>query len=79
MPKATLIFNLNDEYERDAHTRALKADNTYRVLRELADHFRSIRKYSELPEDKITTYMEIEDKMYALLNENGVDIFEEYK
>lgn len=79
MPKATLQFNLNDEFEKAAHTRAIKADNAYRALFELMAHFRSVRKYSELPEQELSSYRDMEDKFYSILAENNVDVFEEYK
>lgn len=79
MPIATLRFDLNDAYEKDAHSRAIKADKAYGVLWDLAQHLRSIRKYGDRPEQELTAINEIEEKLNELLIESGVDLYEEYK
>lgn len=79
MPKSTLHFNLDDEYEKAAHVRALKADKAYGALYDILQYFRSVRKYSTEEESKIQIVSEVEDKVLEIINESGVDIYEEYK
>jgi len=79
MPKATLQFNLDDEFEKDAHTRAIKADKAYGALWDLMNYFREIRKYGDRPEAELAIFTEAEDQFYKVLSESGIDLFEEYK
>ena len=79
MPKATLIYNLDDQYERDAHTRAIKADKAYSTMYDLLQYFREQRKYNNRPEAELLIIEEVSDKFNELLSENGIDVYEEYK
>lgn len=88
--KAKLEFDLEEPFDRNAHMRAVKADDAYRTLWEVGnDIFRPARKhgYSE-PEirslvEKIGVDAEkliglLEDKFYRIMEENGVS-FDEYE
>lgn len=78
MAKASIHFDLDDPSERQAHLRVLKADAIYGAAYELLQFFREKRKYSQEPEEKLAIIEEVADKFNEILNEAGINIYEEY-
>lgn len=64
-------FNINDSHDMETATRMLNAEKYIRVLRELRDEFRKVRKYEG--DDK---YEAAEDLLFKLANEEGIDLWE---
>lgn len=86
MPKATLEYDLSDEYERNAHKRALSSTNAYIALHEIEGVLRSMDKYQSFNnQEEITNLLQnnegcerlvelIREIFYEILNENKIDM-----
>lgn len=64
-------FNINDSHDIETATRMLNAEKYIRVLRELRDEFRKVRKY-----DDDNKYEAAEELLINLLKEQGIDLWE---
>lgn len=77
--KAILEFNLDNQDEKDAHLRAVKADKAYRVLYEMSLIFREVLKYEELTDEVRAKVEELSDKFYEEMTDNNINLGEEYR
>lgn len=83
MPKANLIFDLNDEFEVNAFNRATSADQAYRVIYELQNLLRKAERYGYIDDMKLSEEQKIvidklREELYNLLSTFNVDM-ENYK
>jgi len=69
--KMVFNFNINDSHDIETATRMLNAEKYIRVLRELRDEFRKVRKY-----DDDNKYEAAEELLINLLKEQGIDLWE---
>lgn len=79
MPKAKLIFDLNDEFEVNAFKRATSATNAYLVIHSLQDLLRTAEKYErvdnlELTAGHLILIDKIKEKLYDLLEKYQVNM-----
>jgi hypothetical protein len=77
--KANLEFNLNEIDERDAHIRAVKADNAYRALYEISELFRRYRKYGRDPQTQEELIYSLETEIADIIISNTIILQDEYK
>lgn len=83
MPKAKLIFDLNDEFEVDAFNRATSADQAYRVIYELQNLLRNAERYDhidgmQLNDEQKIVIDKLREELYNLLSTFNVNM-ENYK
>jgi hypothetical protein len=86
MPKATLEYDLSDEFERNAHKRALNSTDAYLALHKIENTLRAMHKYQSLQnQEEITNLLQnneecnklvelIRDVFYNILEEEGVNM-----
>ena len=72
--RGILEFNLEDTFEKNAHTRAMNATEAYLVLHELDQDLRQTIKYQELTEEVEAIYSAIREKLHEYMNRYGVDL-----
>lgn len=74
--KAQLTFDYDDFDDRKLLKRSLKATDAYIVLHSLREEFRSVRKYNtmNLTDDAMLELGKMEDKLFELMEEHGVDL-----
>lgn len=73
MPKVIMEFNLPDEQEEFENFN--NASKYQRVLYDLDNYLRNIIKYTpDIKEENLDLHQKIRDKLYELLNDNGVSI-----
>jgi len=73
--KAILEFDLSDEYERQSHLHALKADRLVLMISELYDKARTLYKYSENEQD-INKGEWLRELLNELKKDNGLEDIE---
>jgi hypothetical protein len=79
MPKAKLIFDLNDEFEVNAFNRATSATSAFLVIHELQNLLRTAEKYEridnlELTEGQLIVVDKLREKLYDLLETYKVNM-----
>lgn len=85
MPKAILEFNLDDPYEVNAHTRAIKATSVYIALHEIKANLRQMSKYSCHDNEQITKLLQnnegcvelvelIRDVVFQIIEDNDINM-----
>lgn len=77
--KATIGFDLNDEDDRKAHLRCVKATDAYLAIHDIQNEFRMMQRQLEV----ITDYVEfnhkfpllesIKDRFYEIIEEHGIN------
>jgi hypothetical protein len=73
--KATLHFNLDDQHDRLAHTRAVNSTNAYLALHSIfEDVFRQRIKYGELDLDSENLLIDVRSKCLEILQEYNVNL-----
>lgn len=73
--KAILEYDLNDEFEKQSHLHALKADRMVLLISDLYDKARSLYKYSE-NEDDIAKGEWLRELLNELKKDNGLEDIE---
>lgn len=79
MPKAKLIFDLDDEFEVNAFNRATSATGAFLVIHSLQSILRNAEKYGnldnmELTDGQLIIVDKLREKLYSLLEEYKVDM-----
>jgi hypothetical protein len=86
MPKATLEYDLSDEYERNAHKRALSSTNAYIALFKIDNTLRAMYKYQSLQDqEEVTNLLQnnedcnrlvelMRDVFYNILEEEDINM-----
>lgn len=73
-----ITFNIEDESERQAALRALKATDAYLVIWEFTQELRKVWKYSE--DDSAAAAAELwRDRLFEYMDQHGVHLDEELK
>jgi hypothetical protein len=74
--KAILEFDLSDIDERATHLRAIKADKAYAALWHITQLLREKRKYHA---DEPIDIEKLENDVWMLINDEGINLDEEYR
>lgn len=69
-----LIFKVDPHEDgEDKARRLLNADNAYCALWEITQELRKILKYDEMPKEVAEKMVKISDKVWEILEDNGID------
>ena len=76
MAKATLEFDLSDEFDKDNHMRAVKATDAYLALSDICEHLRQLDRYHK---DEETNISQLRTDIYNILQNHNINLDEELK
>ena len=77
--KATIEFDLNDEDDRKAHLRCVKATDAYLAIHDIQNEFKLIQNQLEVITDevewnhKLSLLESIKDRFYEIIEEHGIN------